>query len=493
MSEIQFNQFPVNFFVPGVYVEYDNSRNQAGTPVLPQKILLVGQKLAAGVATAGTAVLAPTPDEAGRLAGRGSMLHHMARAALGAASNIPVWLMPLSDAGGATASTRLLTVTGPATAAGTVALYVGGRRYTANVASAATADDVAAAIVAAIMADDLRFVDAAADEEDEHVITLTARNAGVEASKISCVLNRYSDEFLPAGVGITIAALTAGTGNPDITTPITTAIQGQWYPTFVVPYVDSGNLAVLKTELESRNGPLRQIEGINFLAVDDSVQNEITLAESLNSAFVAPVDGADFLTPTFVVAAQSAAVQAALAQLDPALPEQTQEMPGILAKPDAQRRTDAERQLLLAGGVGTLYVDTSGTVRAQRLVTSYRKNAYSVTDNSRFDVTHTRIWAQTRFSIRARFTGKFGQFKLGVDGSLGARTMTPSLAKSECVSLYKQFMDLGWFEGGVAFETFKTDLKAEIDATDKNRLNILFPPDFMNQLRVTAVLVQPVG
>ncbi|MDY9036737.1 phage tail sheath C-terminal domain-containing protein, partial [Escherichia coli] len=40
------------------------------------------------------------------------------------------------------------------------------------------------------------------------------------------------------------------------------------------------------------------------------------------------------------------------------------------------------------------------------------------------------------------------------------------------------------------YELFKQYLVVERDASDPNRLNTLFPPDYVNQLRVFAVVNQ---
>ncbi len=491
MSEqFSFNEFPANFYVPGTYVEYDGSKAQQGVTSLPQTVLLIGQRLAAGIATAGVPVRATSADEAGRLAGRGSMLHHMAIAHFAVADAIPLKLLPLSDAGGATKSTRTVTAVGNTAEAGTVALYVGGRRYAANLASASTPTQTAAALVAAIQADDLRFCDAA---NAAGVITLTARHGGIDAGAISCVLNRYADERVPAGVVLTIGDLTPGAGNPVIQAAVD-AVPDQWFPTLIMGFGDAANLTYLGTELTSRNGPVRQIEGVAFVGVNDNVANEIVFAEARNHPFIAPVDAHDSLAPTWVVAAYAGSLQAFSAQEDCARPEQTLPMPGLLAIAEAAgRRTVPERHQLLAAGVGTIVTDSVGVMRLERLTTSYRKNSYNLPDKTRFDVCHERLWAQTRFSWRSRMATKYPRHKLGKNGSRGPNVMTPSLGESEAIAMYTEFIDRGWYEGGAAFAQFKKDVRAVISSEDPNRLNLLFPPDFMNQLRTMGVLTQPRG
>ncbi len=486
---IAFNLFPQNFAVPGLYAEYDASRMQTGTQVLPQKILLLGQKLAAGTAPAEIAVRATSADDAGRLAGRGSMLHQMAIAAFALNASIPVYLLPFADAAGATASERDITVTGSPTAAGTVALYVGGRRYGVNIASGATPTAVASSIAAAVNADDLRYADAVSVAG---VVTLEARNAGLDAGVIDVRTNLYDDERAVPGLTVAIGALTPGVGNPVIAAALT-ALGDQWFPTIATGYTDAVNYTALLAELASRNGPIRQIEGIAFAAARDTVANLITAAQARNSPMLSLLDAHDVLELPYVAAASAAYTQASSAQNDPAMPEQTLEMPALTGVPETQRRNILERQQLIVAGVSTLLVDSGGTVRAERYTSTYRLNSFGVEDKSQFDVIPFRLWAQTRFTLRQLFTGKYARYKLGRDGSRGPNVMTPSLATSECVAMYSSFIDLGWYEGGTAFEQFKREVQAEIASDDPNRLNILFPPDFMNQLRVTAVLVQPRG
>lgn len=487
-DQIAFNVFPTNFYVPGTYVEYSARRAQPVTSIVPQKMVFFGQKLAAGTATAGTAVLVTSADQAGRLAGRGSMLHHMAIVALAATYSVPVWIMPLEDAAGATKATRTLTVTGATTQAGTVALYIGGRRYAVNVASAADPTAVAAAIVTAVQADDLRHVDASAAAG---VVTLTARHGGIDAGHVSCILNRYSDETLPAGIAVAIGNLTAGTGNPDIADALA-SIPNAWFTAMTVPWTDAANQTALKTELLRRNGPIEQIEGKCFVGVEDSIENELAWAASRNCQFICPLDN-DTLSPKWVAAASECSISATLAQSDPGMPENRQEMVGLVSKPDGTRRDITERQQLLAGGVGTTVTDESGVVRADYFVTSYRKNEFDAADlKSWFDVCRLNLWSQTRYGIRL-MGAKLAGTKLGKDGSIGANVITPSAIKSEAVAFYKSYMDMGWYEGGTAFEQFKSEVAAEIAAENANRANLYFPPDFINQTRVLAALVEPVG
>ncbi|ELI8163736.1 phage tail protein, partial [Yersinia enterocolitica] len=63
----------------------------------------------------------------------------------------------------------------------------------------------------------------------------------------------------------------------------------------------------------------------------------------------------------------------------------------------------------------------------------------------------------------------------------------PNVIKGEMLSVYRQLERAGIVEN---FELFKQYLIVERNADNPNRLDVLFPPDYVNQLRVFAVLNQ---
>lgn len=483
---IQFNQIPVNFYVPGQYAEFNISNaNQGQVVTIPPGILLIGQKLAAGTATAGTVARVTGADQVGQLAGRGSMLHQMARKVFGVTQFVPTYILPFKDAETSAPSTIAVTVSGPATAPGELDLYVGDTRYPIGVALNDAASAIATAIVAAVSADTDRYMDAAVDGVDPTKVNFTARNSGVDAGKIDITLNRYYGETLPIGVGVAIAARVEGTVNPQMDAAAWAALGETWYPSVVMSYTDSANLAALKVEMADRFGPIRQIDGYNFAGINDTVANEITLAGTDNSPWESLLDSADALTPPYAVAATVAAVDAV--EPDPSRPRHTLPLPGVIAKADSGRRTLAEQNQLLAAGISTLRVGSDGTVSIERLVSTYRTNAYGVSDDAYFDRTELSTLANLRYTLRVRFATKYGRWKLGQNGSIGANVMTPNLAISESIALYRDtWMVEGWVEGGAALTQFKQQVLAEIDSSDPNRLNLQLPPNLINGLDVLA-------
>ena len=126
MSEsLAFKYFPSQFWRPsGVNVEFDPSN--ANTATQSQRALLIGQIPSTGTATPNIAVQAYSQTQVNLLCGVNSMLALKYAAYRKMDPFGEVWLGPLADAGAGTAATGNISFTGPATAAGTLALYLMG-------------------------------------------------------------------------------------------------------------------------------------------------------------------------------------------------------------------------------------------------------------------------------------------------------------------------------------------------------------------------------
>lgn len=483
---ISFDSIPINLLTPGQFVEINASRATSGLPAMPQKTLVVGQKLAAGLAAANVPIRVTSADQAIQQFGRGSMLAAMCAGFLAANPTGEMLAFPVEDNAAGVASTKTVTLAGPATAAGTLHLYVAGQRVQVAVASAAAAATVATALAAAVnAAPDLPVTASAAGA----VVTLTARHKGELGSDVDVRLNYREGETTPAGLTATIAAGVAGSGNPDLST-LFAAIGDAWFTSFVLPYTDTANLAVFEAELLSRWGPLRMIEGVAYGFKSGTQGTLAALGSSRNSPFssIGGLKGSP--TPPWTIAAVYAGVVTFHGAIDPARPFQTLLMPGVLAPAQADVFTRAERNLLLADGISTFTIDTGGNVLVERPVTTYQTNPFGLPDTAYLDVNTVLTLAYLRFSVRARISTKYPRHKLASDGTLtgpGQAVVTPKVLKAELVSLFGDWMEAGLTED---IEQFKADLVVERDETDPNRANALIPPNLVNQFRVFAAQIQ---
>jgi len=92
--------------------------------------------------------------------------------------------------------------------------------------------------------------------------------------------------------------------------------------------------------------------------------------------------------------------------------------------------------------------------------------------------------------LRQRILQKFGRHKLANDGTpfgFGQAIVTPRIIRAELIASYSEMQSLAIVENMDAFKQF---LIVERDANDPNRVNVLLPPDLINQLRIFAMLVE---
>lgn len=147
---ISFNQVPSNLRLPFVTAEFDSSNAQQGPALLPYRALLIGQKTGAGTAAANSLHKVTNADQVATLAGRGSMLHRMALAWFASNKSTEAWIGVLADASAAVFATGTLAFTGPATADGTIDLYVGGEHTSVAVSASDSASTIAGNVAAAL-------------------------------------------------------------------------------------------------------------------------------------------------------------------------------------------------------------------------------------------------------------------------------------------------------------------------------------------------------
>lgn len=380
-------------------------------------------------------------------------------------------------------------VSGTPTEAGTINLYIAGQRLTIGVTTADTASSIATAINAAI--------NAAADlpvtsTVDTATVTIACRHKGLWGNDIDIRTNyrgSLGGEKTPAGVTLTITAMASGTTNPTLQTAID-AMPEEIYDFIVNPYTDSTNLSALKTELTLRWGPLVLLESHAFSAHRATVANLTTLGNSHNSQHLTIMGYNDSPTPPYEWAAAYAAVAAYYLTIDPARPLQTLDLKGVLAPPLTSRFLLSERNILLTDGIATFSVDRDGTVRIERAATTYQLNVASAPDPSYLDTETMATLAYLSQSFRTRMKLKFPRYKIADDGTrvgVGQALVTPRDIRDECIALFGLWEENGLVEN---VDQFKDDLVVERDGSDPNRVNILLPPDLVNQLRIIATQIQ---
>lgn len=468
---------PINFLVPGVYVEIDN-KGASGAPPMRKTALAIGTRLSTGTIAAEIVKPITSASQAREYWGRGSMLAEMCATFLAANPFAELRAVALAEDAGGVKATKTVTVTGTATEAGTIAFVWGGRKVRVAVASGDTQNTIATSIKAAV---DLELDQPTVATRVDNVVTATCRWKGATGNDISIVHSYYVGEKLPAGVAVAIADGVTGTTDPDVTDAIAALGGDTQYYSIIMPYTDDANMDVLEAELESRWGPMRAIPGHGFAAFRDDFTDTQTYGDARNSPFMSVLGTGPSPTPPWLWAASLAANE--VAENDPAVPRQNTKLLGVLPpQNDVDQFTLAERNLLLLDGIAT-YKIVAGQPYLERLVTTYQENANGQADTSYRDIETMRNLADIRYQVAYVFTSKYPQAKLGNDGENfdpGQLVMTPKKARGEIIALFEGLNRKARVED---LDSFKKALLVERDPDDPNRLLAFIPPDLVNQFR----------
>ncbi len=492
---ISFLSVPANLLTPGGFFEFDNSRAVSGAVTGARRTVAIGQKLAAGTAAADVPVQITSVANAEALAGRGSILAEMCKSFKRVTEFADLWAVPLDDGGGATAASGTLTVTGAATASGTVFLYIAGKQIQVGVSNGDDVTTVADAISAAIInsANDHLPVSAA---NTVGVVTLTARNSGTVGNDVDVRLNYNQGEELPAGISIAVVAMASGATDPTISAAIA-SLAGTWYQTWVFGLSGDTEIAAAEAELLTRWGPTVQQGGQAFFGFVDTHANLITKGASRNSQFSTITGVESCPTPHWLIASMVGAIDENQSANDPARPRQRTVLPkevgsdsmGMRSPSEADLFSQSENNLLLDGGISTLVFNVGNSL-IQRIVTTYQTNVAGAPDPSYFDITTMRTLEFIRETSVNRFALRFPNHKLAADGTAfapGQPVVTPSVARSEFLNLFREWEELALVED---FEQFKDEIIVEISSTDPNRLEARLGPNLINQFRVLAGQIQ---
>lgn len=484
---ISFNEVPSNLRVPFVYAEFDNSNAIQGPQLQPYKILMMGSKLAAGTKAAETLNLVTSAEQAAEFFGSGSMLADMADAFLTENKINELYCVPLDDAIAGVLSTGEILFSGAVTKAGTLRCYIAGKKAEIAVSVGQALSSIVIDLAAVITADSSFLVDAAPNGVTTEQIDFTAKNKGEPGNDIDIRFNYFDGDETPEGLAHAITAMTGGSGNPDVSDVFAILDETQ-YLLMVSPFIDAANILAVETELATRFGPLKQNDGYCVYAAKGTLSALNAIGDSRNSQFTV-INRASGPSHPYRFAAGTCGVVAKAASIDPARPFQTLNLTSVLAESDAEKLTLEERNIALHHGISTNKVIDGGAIVIERVITTYKKNNAGADDVSYLDLNSLLTLSYLRYDFRNTFLRKYPRHKLANDGTRygsGQAIMTPKVAKAEAVNIFKAWELLGLVEG---IDQFKSDLIVERSVTDVNRLDILLPPDLVNQLRVVGVKI----
>ena len=436
---IQFTNFPsTTWRSHGVFAEIQPAPSNAGPGT--QRALLIGQILAAGTAAPNVPVQAFSQSQVNTLCGTASMLARMYAKYAAQDQYGEVWLLPLSDNGAGVQAAGTITLSGTATAAGTLPLWVAGYPIYTAVNVGDTAAVVAAAVTtqAALLANNPCTIGNASA-----IITATARHKGLVQNAFDirmAYLGAVGGEAIPAGITAVIVQPTAGVTNPVLTTALAN-LGNMPFDALIHPYTDATSLTAIEgllSEVTGRWAPISQIYGHAFTAFAGTLSAITTFGAGRNNKHETVLGYFDSPTPVEEAAADFGAACFRSAKVDPGLPFQELAL-NLLAPPIQSRFSKANRNTLLFDGIATFSTAQDGVCRIDRAVTTYQFAPSGAPDASWLD---TEPNFQLMLFVRSlvnTLSNNFGRKKLVADGvriPVGSNAASPSTVLAAANAFY---------------------------------------------------------
>ena len=486
---VNFNEIPQNLRRPLFWIELDPSR--AGNLVLDRSQLMIGTGLTTQYQN--SFQLIGSGDQAGALWDPGSQLAAMVRAAKGANNFDEMFAVNVPEPVAGNQAVGTIVAASAPSAAGTLHLYVAGTHLQAAIAASDGVNDVATKIADAINAVVELPVTASATTD---TVTITCRWKGITGNEIDIRVNYRGlngGEELPTGLGLTITPMAGGTGNVDLTAAITSMADNP-FENCATAFNADAPMDQLRDEFAfgdvGRWGWQRQLYGHVYAAKDGTAAELATYGNGRNEGSAGVWGLAGSPTPQWERAAIWAAVHHRSLLNDPARPLHTLVLPGVLAPEVKDQFSNSVQNSLLYDGVSVSESQRDGTVRILKSITCYQQNAFGSPDDALLKTNTMATSSYVHRSLRQRIESTFPRHKLANDGTRfgpGQAIVAPNIARAEMVAHYAELEFLGLVENA---KEFKRNLIVERDTLNPNRLNTLYPPDYINQLDVFAVVNQ---
>lgn len=451
-----------------------------------------------GTATPNVPIPVGTQADAQRLFGVGSMLERMVTRFLSINTEQQLWAAPVQDPAAGVAAAGSVLFGSPPTTSGVLFYYIAGQLVQVTVYSTDTPATIAANLVAAVNAMTTLPVTAAVDGSIASKVDFTCKWLGLTGNDIQMSVNYlglYGGQVLPAGLTYSIAPMSGGVGNPNFTNIIANIAAIQFYHVGM-PYPDTGSMQTWDaefgfTQTTGRWSFQRAQYGWVYNAYRNDYSDAMAFGETLNSAVISTgIIEPTAPSPIWEWTAAYCALGGYYLLDDPARPLQTLPLTGILPALPHDRFPPTELNNLAGAGFAIFGVNGSGVPAILRECLQYQLNAYGQEDTAFNLLTVLSNLAELLTRFKNAITTKYPRHKLAPDGTAfgaGQAIVTPKLLEGEIVAEAVQAIYDGLMSNLAAF---KQNLVVEIDDTNLNRVNVLWPPYLMGQMRQFAVLAQ---
>jgi phage tail sheath gpL-like len=421
---------------PRVAIAFDKNSGVKQRSSTAREILIIGQMLATGTATANTPYEILREAEGETLFAAGSVVDFAIKAAFKVYPNAKITAVGVADAG--TKASATVTFANNATAGTTYRFRIAGVPISIDIASGDTPTAIGTAFAAAINANTSLPVTAA---NAAGVVTITAKNGGTIGNTIQ--LRGAFD--LSAGTTATLSAaqLGSGTGAVSIATALA-ATATKRYHEHVICLDDSATGGAAKTHVNTQGGAETGFGCFAHQAVVGTQSTATTLALALNGdrSTVAAINGSE----SWFVAVVAAFAAACAMEEVPNRPLNTVVLTGILPPPIDKRWTRTETRVLLDNGVTPLVATAGEEVAILRAVVTGVKNGAGAFSYEDLDIGIQRSLDAFRDNVTLMFQTNYPRARWAdedPDGLLPPDVATPSKVTQDIIDVARDLESQG--------------------------------------------------
>lgn len=375
--------------------------------------------------------------------------------------------IPMDEAAG-TQATGAFPLVGTATAAGTLKVRIGDRRYSTPVASGATAAAQAALMVTEMGLDTASYMTAALNIAS---VDLTARQDGTHGNNVTIAV-----EEIPAGLTCTPTQPSGGATNPTIANMVAAMAASKRYHRIVTHFDIAADLLVIENEADDRWDGDRGLPCLIYVGTPGVLATLQSYGAARNSRTSIVMGTGTSPTPSWIWGAQVAAASAG-GPSTPYTPRTGIKLPQCEAPPASGQFDKDDRNTLLNTGVSTFRADQSGNVTIDRLITTYQTDSSSNPSIAYLEealMLELALYGDRLRSLSAEYNG----FNVGQNGSgfdSGVKVVTPNQFGARIAGLYTQMIREGRAQN---YDDFLASMTVEITGSNPYQLDSDTLPNF---------------
>jgi phage tail sheath gpL-like len=493
--------------LPGEFVQIQFAQGPSSGASAAYNALLIGNMLPTGDANIeqvyGPDTIISLSSEADFIArfGEGSELHRMGKRFLGINTSTPLYAIAVDEGAGSSQADGYITITGTATGAATLRVFVGDESVDVGIANGDTGDDIGSAVEAAVNA--MSSWGCFAVDHGSGSVELIAKQGGLRGNFIKFEVQLISNVSI--GVTATPASTTAFTTGSvsDNNTNVLAVIEPYRYYYVVSAAEDAANLGRLKLQVSDQALPLNGIRQ-RYLAGSSgaSVSTANAIALGLNDPRAAVIwQQSSDLTPAELAARVAGVVSLVEAAFGFSSLNfdffgsnaNTSGLWGISAPRSGLAPTKLQQVSALNNGVTPIAAGPSGSSYLVKLITAYSLNGsspdYRVRDWHKVSVCDRYaddLLQQASTALRGKTVG--ADPKVNEPSPVGA--VTPVILKG---MIGRKTRD--YYEAGLLKDVNATLANTVVvyDPALPNRLSALIPLEPIDILDQIAFLVNQVG